>query len=319
MYSIGLQVHCDVPQEKLSILVELLEEFLPDASIPNLEHLQGILVVPDASKDALINELQGNEPGTYISGDMSRACAVPLQKGASLQCFIIFSESFTREIDPRNPYAAHIVLTVFEELLHIRLYSTLWEQKGILYPPSDLVCTTHLLEMCSNFRDEYIVNRWKYEYFMSQAESAGPDTPFSIANFPLIDRLDQAEGKLSSIVFAVTSAQMSIGDAWLSLLRCTYRDIFELLARYAAPLAAIGPERIENLIDLSKSPFYQRSVASYWQPIQRELERSFTSNLTEAHDALENIVTTMRAFLASIGATYHKTSSGDCHVDFISS
>jgi hypothetical protein len=315
MSSINLHIECQVTPEKLAVFVKLLEEFLPEASIPNIEHLRGIYVVPDAAKDAVVNEFQGNKPGSYVAGDMSNACAVPVEKDASLQCYIIFGESFVQKINPEQPYAAEIVLTVLEEMLHVRLYSTLWERRGYLYPPSDLSCTTDLLKMCSNFRDEYIVNRWKYGYFVSQAEKTG--TPISVSDFPLIDRLNQAEGKLSGIVFAAASAQMSIGDAWVSLLRCVYRDIFELLARYAALLAAIGPERIENLIDLSKSQFYQHSVAPYWQQIQKELERSYTSDLTEAHDALENIVMVMKAFLASIGVTYHKTAAGDCHVDFV--
>ena len=140
--------------------------------------------------------------------------------------------------------------------------------------------------------------------------------PFTASDFPLVDRLNQAEEKLDGIVYAAATTQMSIGSAWVSLLRCIYRDIFELLARRAAPLAAIGPEHIENLADLSKSQFYQRSVAPYWQQIQKELERTYTSALAEAKDALAIIVTTIREFLASRGVTYHQTADGDCQVTF---
>jgi hypothetical protein len=319
MTQVDLQVDCEVLPEKLSILIRLLEEFLPDASIPNIEHLREIRIVSDASKDAVVNELKGSKPGVYVAGDMSNACAVPVQKNASLHCYILFGESFVQEIDPEHPYSAEIVLTVLEEMLHVRLYSTLWGLYGNLIPLSDLSCTTDLMNLCTGFRDEYIVNRWKYTYLVAQAEKAGTLQPFSASDFPLITRLDQAKGKLSSIVFAAATSQMSIGTAWVSLLRCVYRDIFELLARYAAPIAVISPENIKKYIDLSESQFYQHSIALYWQQIQKELERSYSSNLTEAHDALDNMVTTMKAFLASIGVTYHKTASGDCYVNFVAS
>jgi hypothetical protein len=316
MTQLDLHVDCEVPPEKLCILIRLLEEFLPDASIPNIEHLREIRIVPDASKDTIVNELKGSKPGAYVAGDVSNACAVPVQKNASLHCYILFGESFVHEIDPEQPYDAKIVLTIFEEMLHVRLYSTLWEQYGNLIPPSDLSCTTDLMILCTGFRDEYIVNRWKYAYFVAQAEKTGTLQPFSRSDFPLITRLDQAKGKLSGIVLAAATNQMSTGTAWVNLLRCVYRDIFELLARHAAPLAAISPENIKNYIDLSESQFYQNSIALYWQQIQTELERSFTSNLKEAHNALENMVKTMKAFLASIGVTYHKTASGDCYANF---
>src|SRR5438045_3405227 len=106
MAKFDLQIDCDVPLDKLAILFMLLEQFLPEASIPTMEHLRRIYVVADAAKDALVNELQGNKPGTYVAGDKSNACAFPVQKDAKLECYIIFGESFVQEIDPTYPYEA---------------------------------------------------------------------------------------------------------------------------------------------------------------------------------------------------------------------
>jgi hypothetical protein len=315
MTEIDLQIDCDAPAEKLDVLVMLLNQFLLEASIPNIEHLRRIDIVYDGAKDVLVNEIQGNKPGTYVGGDQSNACAFHVQKNTHLECYIIFGENFVQEIDPEHPYDAMIVLTLLEELYHVRLYSTRWEQKGYLYPLSDLSCTTDLMMRCSTFHDEYIVNRWKYAFFVAQAERNGTMKPFSASDFLLVAQLQQAEEKLGQIVYAATTGQIRIGTAWVSLLRCIYRDIFELLTRRAAPLAAIGSSHIEKHADLSESRYYQKKVASYWQRIQKELERSYTSDLAEADEALGIIVTTMREFIASLGVTYHKTAVLQCHLE----
>src|SRR4051812_23618356 len=120
---------CQISNEKLHVLAKLFNDFLPDATIPNLEHLQGILIVPDSSKNAVVNNLlhMGNEQGTYTAGTMSHACAVPVQTDTELRCFIVLDESFVQHIDPRELNDAEVVVTLLEELFHIRLYSTLWQ------------------------------------------------------------------------------------------------------------------------------------------------------------------------------------------------
>jgi hypothetical protein len=57
-------------------------------------------------------------------------------------------------------------------------------------------------------------------------------------------------------------------------------------------------------------------MATFWEEIQRELERSFSSHLQETPLALHHIVETMLAFLANLGVIYYSKARGDCQIEF---
>lgn len=316
--SINVDKYCQIPEEKLHILVKLFNDFLPDVAIPKLAHLQGILIIPDSTRNEVVNELlhAGKEQGTYVAGTESHACAVAVETDAELRCFIVLDESFVQQINPQKPNDAEIVTTLLEEMFHVRLYSILWKQQGYLYPHFDCICTSELFKLCSGFHDEYIVNRWKCTYLGTNLRNEKGEKTQQLfrSDFPLIPHLNQAENSLFSIIHDAVAKKISTRDAWNSITRCMYRDIFELLARYAAPIATTNQAQFDNFIDLSQNIFYQKYVVAYWTPIHRELERSYNTNLVEAGTALDNMVKILEGFLENIGVTYRKLANGDCQI-----
>jgi len=81
-HAVALNTFCPVEQEKLEALVMLLNELLPLVSIPTKEHLQGVIVVPDDQREALINELTkelDELAGAYVAGIHSRASTLRLK------------------------------------------------------------------------------------------------------------------------------------------------------------------------------------------------------------------------------------------------
>src|SRR5437667_1956711 len=122
---------CHVAQEKLETLLVLLNAFLPQADIPNLDHLQGVYICADHQKEQVINTMlrMGKNTGTYEAGTETDAFAVPIETDTELWCFVVFTQSFANKITSQNPFAAEIVLPLLEELLHVRLYSLLWQEQ----------------------------------------------------------------------------------------------------------------------------------------------------------------------------------------------
>ncbi len=180
----------------------------------------------------------GKNKGTYVAKTETNAFAVPVETDTTPGCVIVFTEGFVNQISEQNPYSAEIVLPLFEELLHVRLYSSLWQEQGFLYPTHDSVCTTDLFKVCMGFHDEYIVNRWKYEIVSTQMTIT--QRGFTLANFPLISELEQAQITLFALIHEAAAKNLPAYEAWLKLRICIYRNVFALLARYEAALAALG-------------------------------------------------------------------------------
>jgi hypothetical protein len=313
-------IFCDVAQEQRDILSALLNAFIPEASIPNTDHLQGVFVVADSAIEQAVTSLlqQGRNKGAYVARAGARACTVPVETAAALKCYIVLAESLVNRIHLHNPFSTNIFLPLLKELLHVRLYSTLWQQQGFLHPQYDLACTADLFRLSAGFHDEYIVNRWKYEIMTTKLPMTHEEKPatLQLGAFPLVAGLEQAQTALFAIIQEAVAKTLPAYDAWVHLLTCLYKNIFELLARYEAPIAALGRKAFEAPLNFSHGQFYQQYVASYWEKIQKELERSFRSNIKETPVALQNIVKIMLAFLANIGVIYYSKARGDCQIEF---
>src|SRR5712691_8403578 len=259
-------IFCDVAQEQLDILSALLTAFVPEAAIPNTDHLQGVFVVADSAMEQAITSLvqQGRNQGNYAAGSVARACTVPVETASALKCYIVLAESLVNRIHRRNPFSTNIFLPLLKELLHVRLYSTRWQQHGFLLPQSEVVCTADLFRLCAGFHDEYIVNRWKYELIMTKPTMAPEEKPetLKLGALPLVSGLEQAESALFAILSEAVAKTLPEYDAWLHLLTCLDTHIFTLLARYEAPMAALGRKAVAAPLGFSHSLFYQQYVAS---------------------------------------------------------
>lgn len=313
-------IFCDVSQEQLDILSALLTAFVPEASLPNIDHLQGVFVVAESAMEQAVTSLvrQGRNQGNYAVRTVARACTVPVETASALKCYIVLADSLVNRIHRRNPFSTNIFLPLLKELLHVRLYSTLWQHHGCLLPQHEVVCTADLFRLCAGFHDEYIVNRWKYELMTrkpTMAPEEKPDT-LKLGAMPLVSGLEQAQTALFAIVHEAVTKTLPAYEAWVQLLTCLDTQIFALLARYEAPLAALGRNAVAAPMNFSRSPFYQQYVASYWEQIHHELARSYGSRLQETPVALHNIVTIMLAFLANIGVIYYSKARGDCQIEF---
>ena len=313
-------IFCNMAQEQLDILSALLAAFVPEAGIPNPTHLQGVFVVADSAMEQAVASLvqQGRHQGNYAIRSVARACTVPIETAAALKCYIVLAESLVNRLHVRNPFSTNIFLPLLKELLHVQLYSTLWQRHGFLLPPSDVACTADLFRLCAGFHDEYIVNRWKYELLTTKlpmTPEGKPDT-LKLGALPLVSGLEQAHTALFAILHEAVTKTLPADEAWVQLLTCLDTQIFALLARYAAPLAALGRNTVAAPMNFSRNPFYQQYVASYWEQIQLELERSYGSHLQETPAALHHLVEIMLAFLANLGVIYYSKARGDCQIEF---
>jgi len=301
---------CEISPERVEVFTALIRK-LSLASLPtSAEHLKGLLVVPDTDLERTVNAIaEGKRPAPYRAGTtLPPAIAVAVEDDSGLSCFIVITESLLQSIDPEH-YTVDTVSTLLEELLHVRLYIGTWQRRGCLMSrKTESPCAQDLFVMCSNFHDEYVVARWKAPIFAS----LGLEIRYGLRLAPI---LDQAAQNLARIVIMASSGVFPIQDAWGKVIRSVHRDLFDPLARDAG-FRAGNPESSQDEDGASESWFYRDHIASYWQQVQVELERSFDSGLTETESALDEIVKTVEEFLRFIGVTYRDIDDSQCWVNF---
>jgi hypothetical protein len=326
VHSVAIQVFCSIEQEKLEALATMMNELIPLVPIPNAEHFQGVIVVPDEQRELVINDLlkeYDESAGAYVSGTEARACAMPMEvptdDGKVLACLIFLAESLVQEINPMHYHSGDLISTLLEELCHVRHYSITWQQRGYIHSCEADICKKDLLTMCSNFQDEYVAIRWKAFLMASIPLVEISEGNKSVVHLrygsPVASLLDQASSELSQISLDAADKKLSIDDAWSKLLQTVYRKIFEPLARNEAFSAVIPANEDIPSQSASDSLFYQQFVEPYWEKTKTQLERSFNNDLEEQEIALNEMAGILDDFLRGLGVTHSKTSGGDYYIE----
>jgi len=285
----------------------LFGELLPIASIPDMTHLQRVIFVADGAMESTVNETlreQKKDAGTYVMGShVPEATAVPLEIDNNLDCRIIINANQVHLLDPKRYHPFQLVSSLLEELFHVRIYSTAWKHRGYIYPPLSLPQQERdIFKLCTQLHDEHMVARWK-TVVMGSVPLVDVEGGLSIA-YPMYGNLvaPMLENASISLKKTIRSGLGSFEKAQLLLI--VYRGIFEPLARNAGFQSATPKEELPVENNPGKSAFFQEHVVSFWEQIDKQLERSFKSSLVDMDDAVNEIVKVISTFLDYVEDLY---------------
>ena len=329
-YNLSINTMCDLPPASLEGFCRLLQELLPLARIPHVEHLGGILLIGDGQMGDTVNTVAGQ-------GDQSDLCAytpsatwratataVPVVRDGRLACVVLLEESLVRSLTPDNYRVYPTNSSLLEELLHVRVYSGLWAhlQEGDDSLP-ELRLGEGPLAACMNALGEYLANRWKANLLSTLPLTAveGGYAPVTV-QYPdaLGPLLDDAGERIMDLVLAVASGAKPFKEGWQELLQIVYRGVLEPLARECACRDGntLGDVPIHEP-DVEQSRFYQRCVAPYadeWRQALRRAADAFDTNPREAVAALIAMRETLNRFLSRVGVEYKPRPNAQSHVMF---
>lgn len=324
--SVSLDIRCEVEVkdvEEIAGFIALLQEMLGLAAIPNAEHLRSIVIAPKGKLPETVKAIiqqagAGNntyQPGTY----RTQGIAFPTEREGQMECWIVLDESIIRGLtrDAYRPFET--VSTLLEELLHVWVYSTLWEaQRASPASSKALISNDALWSFCGNVHNEYMANRRKSYLFATlplYAVEGGYAPGLVKYPDPLGPIIESSKAAIVSIIVKAGSGQIPISESWIQLLNGLYRRIVEPLCREAAKREGcldaqregnIGPEEQleEQAPTAASSRFYALHVAPYWQRLHVELERSyetFSSQPGETLTALDTMRDVLQEFLSHLG------------------
>ncbi len=207
--------------------------------------------------------------------------------------------------DRARPY--RLVSGLLEELLHVRVYVTAWQQRGQLDPPHLDGRERDLFALCSNVHDEYVVNREKAAISLAHPiydhpNQPGMRTPLILSyGGQLAESLAGAGEELVALSRRRAEDGTAPDDEWNRLTTILYRQIFEPLARDAGFRAGIGEASVFEPNDAVNVPFYQDRVAPYWEAALAQIERSYRAGLRDMDQTLDGLVLLVHAFIGDLG------------------
>lgn len=296
--------------DRLTNLVELVEELAAYAFTVGRPYLRQIEVVPDEAFSARINAImaQDQHGGRVYTAPThgGGAVTVPAETGRALVCTIILAE---RQVLPYPARDARLVSTLLEELLHVDLYVQHFQRRGYVQPTDEHV-PVHLVDLtiiASKLMDEYLVNRRKTVILASYplADIDGQRQPFVVETptGQLESALDQSLVWLRQIVSRHMDGVVG-EETWNEMLQWLFRGPFEALAYAAGKRASWeAPYPIEH--EAAQSRFFREHVQGSWQAVAAQFERAHASTLAKFDDAARQIVNEFRAFLRHIGIDLH--------------
>lgn len=329
-YNLSINTLCDLPPASLEGFCRLLQELLPLARIPQVEHLGGILLIGDGQMGDTVNAVvgQGDQSGlrAYTPSAMGRAnaTAVPVVRDGRLACFVLLEENLVRPLTPDNYRVYPTNSSLLEELLHVRVYSGLWAplQAGDGSLP-ELRLREGPLAACMNALGEYLANRWKANLLSTLPLTAveGGYAPVTV-QYPdaLGPLLDDAGERIMDLVLAVAGGAKPFDVGWQELLQIVYRGVLEPLARECAYRDGNALEEVPvREPGAEQSRFYERCAApcaDEWRQALRRAADAFDTNTRQALAALIAMQETLLRFLSRVGVEFKLLPSGQSHVMF---
>lgn len=330
------------PEQRAGFQAIVLELLGLAVGAREIQHLTGLLVVPDSAIErtvnALIRKYMGKERGAYRRrpGDLGGGVAVPLEQSGKLSCYVIIGANLLANVTEEHNHAFPLVSRVLEEFLHVRLYAMVWESAGglgLLAKPSG--CLSELRSLCHMAHDEYIVPRWKAGVLGSipLVEVDGVLCTTSLYHpHSLAEEMEQAKLRLVKIVSRAARGYVSVEESFTQLMQCLYRDIFEHLVRDAGLRAgnrdALAGQEVANGVSDTPTPanaprqnadesaFYREYVATVWAQLRREIEHSYETDFGGHKATLSTMVAIVRRFLETVGVTLTEQPDGECFVVF---
>ncbi len=310
-HTVQLNVACQLQKWRQDAFVSLLRELIPVALGDSVVYLRAVYIVEDNALENTVNTIIrdiAKSTKTYEAGpNPVGAVAVPVEDTDGLGCYIVFTKKELNQLTSRNHHPLNLVSSILEELLHVRVYARTWQIRGRLWPiASDLTWKEDLFLLCTRFHDEYIVGRTKAALISTTplGYHQGQMTTFTVF-YPdsLAPILRRARNALTQLISTAVAENAPVNTSWITLQAIVYRGIFEPLARDAA-FRDGNIEKSPIEFTATETTFYRNTVETYWLAIHRELDRSFTSDLTEIDIALDRMIDVLESFLAYIGITF---------------
>lgn len=317
--NVQLLSKCYIPLEILESLKNLVESLSPFVLANPQPCLKEIWIVPDESLEGEINNLHRNyslsKEGTYRTGQIpSNGVAVPVETEGGLVCYIVLKESLIRQISPNKYPPFEVVSTVLEELLHTNLYAILGAQ-----PTVESRQSSDLITLARTIHDEYAISRWKStiaaQYTIFEYEGKMQTLRLSYGE-PIAERLDAALIELDKIISSTAKRQMPFESAYQRVLYLLHRSILDPLARDAG-FRVINSD-INNPNSNSKESKYYDLWKSFWDEIEFQLDRSYSTEFRETNSSIDEIATIINRFLVSKGIAVEKMPNGGAYVNFFS-
>jgi hypothetical protein len=333
----SLEFQCPVVTDEAARFGVLVQEMAVLAAIPNPEHLRRIVVVPEGQLPAAVNAIQSqgaSSKAVYKPGEYApKGVVVPAERNGQLACEIVFDERVLQGLSSPGYPPNDTVSTVLEELLHIWVYSSVWNMEKSSPPGSSWIAGNEVQVVCMNAHGEYMANRRKSFLYASRplfAVEGGFITAYIVYPEPLGPVLENARTHLVSIITKAAGGTLSNADGWDQLLTCVYREVVEPLCRESAKREGCvdaretgSPNTDEEIgarePSTSTSRFFRVHVAPYWARMHAELERSYTTFDThplETLAALASLRAVLDEFLAHLGVTYRALPNGQIYAYF---
>ncbi len=259
-----IKLYCHLPASVVNSLRKRID------SLADLYHHNGktcLTALAIASDDSLeyrinriIKETTG-ELGNYKSGPYSPGgVAVPLEVVPRLSCIIVLTQSTVKKI---NNDRLEALSTLYEELLHVKLYTLGWNEAKRSRPPVESLFEYNLFETSRYLLDEYCVIRTKVSILAKRSPK------FFWYGDNLIGHLDQA-----NIAFKNLDLNLPETELLNAFFYTITRYVFEPLARDAAYKAmhSLEVQRAEGQPPPENSSFYCEHVQSFWKLIHDEIK-----------------------------------------------
>lgn len=319
--SLSIDPRLSIAPARLRTLQALFDELGPRALPTGAAFLRRIDIVPDIAAMSHINALiaahSGHAGKVTLGSHGPQGVTVPVDAPDGLYCHIVLTESLVQAIDPSHPYGPDLVSTLLEELRHVEYYARTWQRRGFVQPTAQHVdfCLVDLYAIANKLLDEYLVNRWKAQLLGTEALIEGAEgmtTAVIVYPEPIAAVVERSTAALAMISAAWDTGRTDAGETWHNLLGWLWRAVFEPLT-YDAGRRAPWASAEDVLAAPADSAFFRRLVAPYWAAILGQFARAYASD-TEADDALDRVVATLRGFVAALGVSIRPHGNG-CWVD----
>jgi len=321
---ITINLLCDIELNKIELFKTILSEHISFIGEESIASLKGIFITEDKNVASTVNTIiKSVEPaGNYSPREQSDSFAVtvPVEINGALNCFIVMGKKYFTDITPEFNHPFNTISMLLEELLHVKIYSLLWNKRGyIQYINKGFgTCKSDILSIASSLMDEYLVSRMKSKILSScnsfQLES-GKDLTGGKLSYGgnVFKRIKTAGIEFKQIVESLKKESVSIPEAWGHITRNLYRNIFEPLSRNAG----FCDENQESCDDeqLKSIRMFIDLINDYWKDIHERLKTLYENNLNNYEYVKNDIANIIDSLLNGFGISYSRIHGEDCWVN----
>jgi hypothetical protein len=246
--------------------------------------------------------------GASVNRSYSSACALFRELNSEYEGKIIIPESEIDRVEFDESARLKLLMTILEEILHIRNYFEFVEQYGYIHHNISFQdpCMSYLMQLSYKLVDEFIVGRRK-------AEIVVKDEIQLFYGLDVADVIDNGIESLRQIISGTIKGEIGYGEAIPQVTNLIIFKIFDVLGRDKS--RAVQENHREFNWDYSSSKYFNKLIEPFWNDILSQMELA-SKSIADLLKAIEEIAKIIFQFMNSLGIELSIADNGECWITF---